>query len=96
MTDENPAEMEIDERAREYLRAADGAEEEELLAEWAERYYQPGYLSDSEWTFLKGRLRADDSENLMMIVRVAVYRKNATEAGRAEDFEDSWPAKEEQ
>ena len=85
----------ISEIAHDYLRAVEEAEEkkEEILAEWAEEYYQPGYLDDAEWDRLKKLLEAGDTEHVLIQLEIACYRKAATELGRENEFDDDWPAK---
>lgn len=81
--------------ARRYLRAVDEheAQKEEQLAEWAEEFYEPGYLDDDEWELLKDLLDAGDFEHVEMQVTIAIYRKVATEEGRSDEFDGEWPAK---
>ena len=97
MTDQSADESDrgIKEIAHEYLRAVEEheAKTEELLSEWAEDYYRPGYLSDSEWKQLKGLLKSGESDYALMQVEIASYRKAATELDRADEFDDEWPAK---
>lgn len=85
----------IGELARRYLRAVDEHEAkiEKLLAEWAEEYYEPGYLSDDEWRIVKEMLEAGETDGVMTPISLAIYRKAATEEGRAHEFEGEWPAK---
>ncbi|UXF50993.1 MAG: hypothetical protein HQRvContig04_41 [Haloquadratum phage sp.] len=85
----------IEEIAHDYLRAVEEheAKTEELLSEWAEEYYRPGYLTDSEWEQLKDLLKSGESDYALMQVEIACYRKAATELERADEFEDEWPAK---
>jgi hypothetical protein len=87
----------IKEIAHEYLRAVEEheAKVEEILADWAEEYYRPGYLNDQEWQQLKDLLRDGEDEYALMQVEIAAYRKAATELGRADEFDDDWPAKSE-
>lgn len=89
------SERSITEIAHDYLRAVEDAEakKEEILAEWAMEYYQPGYLDDDEWDRLKDLLEAGDSEHAIMQLEIACYRKAATELGREDEFDDDWPAK---
>lgn len=95
--EEQEEERSISDIAHEYLRATNEqeAKEEELLAEWAEEYYRPGYLSDSEWNTLKTLLRADEfgKDDVLVVIQVAAYRKASTELGREDEFDDEWPAK---
>lgn len=81
--------------AHDYLRAVEEheAKTEELLSEWAEDFYRPGYLSDSEWEQLKDLLKSGESDYALMQAEIACYRKAATELGRADEFDDEWPAK---
>lgn len=81
--------------AHDYLRAVEEheAKTEELLSEWAEEYYRPGYLTDSEWEQLKDLLNSGESDYALMQVEIACYRKAATELDRADEFDDEWPAK---
>ena len=81
--------------AHDYLRAVEEheAKTEELLSEWAEDYYRPGYLSDTEWEQLKDLLKSGESDCALMQLEIACYRKAATEHGRADEFDDEWPAK---
>ena len=85
----------IKEIAHDYLRAVDEAEakKEEILSEWAKEYYQPGYLDDDEWDRLKDLLKARDTEHALMQMKIACYRKAATELNREDEFDDEWPAK---
>lgn len=85
----------ITEIARDYLRATNNyeAKRESLLSEWAEEYYRPGYLNDDEWDLVKELMDADDTEHAFMQIEIAIYRKVATEEGRAHEFDDEWPAK---
>jgi len=89
--------QDIEALAAEYLRAVDEAEatREKLLAEWAERFYEPGYLDDGEWELLKELLEAGDLDNVEMILEIATSWKVATEAGRGDEFDQEWPAKSE-
>lgn len=93
--DEDYEESSIQEIAHEFLRAVEEheAKKEELLAEWAEEYYLPGYLDDSEWEQLKKLVHSGDDEHALMQVTIAAYRKAATELGREDEFDDEWPAK---
>lgn len=88
-------ERSIEDIAHDYLRAVENhqAKTEELLAEWAEEYYKPGYLDDSEWERLKDLLKSGETDYALMQLEIACYRKAATELGRAEEFDDDWPAK---
>lgn len=88
-------ERSIEDLAREYLRAIEDheARKEELLADWAEEYYRPGYLDDEEWQRVKDLLDVDDVEHAEMQIRIAIYRKVATELDREDEFDDEWPAK---
>ena len=85
----------ISEIAHDYLRAVEEAEakREKILAEWADEYYEPGYLNDDEWGLLKNLLEDGDSEHALMQLEIACYRKAATELGREDEFDDDWPAK---
>ena len=89
------AERSIKDIAHDYLRAVEDheAKTEELLAEFAEDYYRPGYLDDGEWDRLKDLLESGDSEHALMQLEIACYRKAATELGREDEFDDDWPAK---
>ena len=89
------SERSITDIAREYLRAVDEAKakKEEILAGWAEEYYEPGYLTDAEWERLKRLLDADDTDHALIQLEIACYRKAATELGREDEFDDEWPAK---
>ena len=80
--------------SHDYLRIVEKAEakKEELLAEWVE-VYRPGYLTDDEWETLKGLVESSDHEHALMQVEITAYRKAATELGRADEFDDDWPAK---
>jgi ABC-type nitrate/sulfonate/bicarbonate transport system substrate-binding protein len=82
--------------AHRYLRAVENAEakKEEILAEWAEEYYRPGYLDDDEWRLLKDLVESSDHEHALMQLEIAAYRKAATELGREDEFDDDWPAKD--
>jgi len=92
---ENGTNRYISEIAHGYLQAVEEAEakKEKILAEWAEEYYQPGYLDDDEWDRLKNLLETGDSEHALMQLEIACYRKAATELGREDEFDDDWPAK---
>jgi len=81
--------------ASEYLRTLDEAEakKEELLAQWAEEFYEPGYLDDDEWELLKELIEISDHDHAMMQLEIACYRKAATELGREGEFDSDWPAK---
>jgi len=85
--------MSITDIAHDYLRAnaEHEAKTEELLAEWAEEFYRPGYLDDGEWERLKELLKSGDSEHALMQVEIACYRKAASELGREDEFDDEWP-----
>jgi len=95
MSDLDGTERSIKDIAHDYLRAVEDheAKTEELLAEFAEEYYRPGYLDDDEWDRLKDLLEAGDSEHALMQLEIACYRKAATELGRENEFDDDWPAK---
>jgi hypothetical protein len=88
-------ERSITDIAHDYLRAVEEheAKTEELLAEWAEDFYLPGYLSNSEWEQLKDLIKSGESEYALMQLEIACYRKVATEHGRTDEFDDEWPAK---
>jgi len=88
-------ERSIGDIAHDYLRAVEDhkAKKEELLAEWAEEYYRPGYLDDGEWERLKSLMDAGDTDHALMQLEIACYRKAATELGREDEFDDDWPAK---
>lgn len=92
----NDEERTINDIAHDYLRAADEheAKKEELLADWAEEYYAPGYLDDGEWDLVKDLMAAGETDDALMVIEVAIYRMVSTEAGRADEFEGDWPAKE--
>ena len=97
-TDARPSgdeERSITDIAHDYLRAVEEheAKTEELLAEWAQEYYRPGYLDDGEWEMLKDLLKSGETDYAMMQVEIACYRKAATELDRADEFDDEWPAK---
>lgn len=89
------AERSITDIAHDYLRAVEEheAKTEELLSEWAEEYYRPGYLDDGEWEQLKDLMDAGETDYALMQVEIACYRKAATELGREDEFDDEWPAK---
>lgn len=93
--DDEETDRGIKDIAHNYLRAVEGheAKTEELLSEWAEDFYRPGYLSDSEWERLKDLLKSGESDYAFMQLEIACYRKVATEHGRADEFDDEWPAK---
>lgn len=90
-------ECSIEELASEYLRAVDEREAaaESFLADCAEDYYEPGFLDDSEWETLKTLVRSDefDTDDVLLVIEVATYRKAATEFGREDEFDGDWPAK---
>ena len=83
--------------AREYLRSLEREEAaiESFLADLAEEYYEPGYLYDEEWESLKKVVRSDefDTDDTLVVVKVAALRKATTELGREDEVEQDWPAK---
>lgn len=81
--------------ARKYLRTVNDHEaaKEALLSDWAEEYYLPGYLDVGEWELVKCLMDRGDTEHAQMQIEVAIFRKVATEQGRAQEFDDEWPAK---
>lgn len=82
------------ETARRYLRAVTEheANQERLLAEWAEEYYEPGFLRTDEWEELKAFIHGNaDWDVIESIVTIAIYRRALTEMGEA-TVEDDWPA----